>query len=146
MTEIICTVPSWGTVQDPETGQRIDVYGDDPTEVDDDVADRLVSEFDEVEYAEDVDQDSLVSTAEARLGDDDEEVTSEDVADDSTEPDEEASGFDAEAFVDRTPLDDVVDDIESGEYDEHLDEIGDAEENGRDRDGVTDAIEERQEE
>jgi len=51
-------------------------------------------------------------------------------------------GFDAEAFVDRTPMDDVVADIESGDYDDHLDAIEDVAE----RQGVQDAIDERREE
>lgn len=58
-------------------------------------------------------------------------------------PDEEAdvddSDFDAAVFVARTPMEDVVEDIESGDYDEHLDEIEEA----ADRQGVQDAIAER---
>jgi len=54
---------------------------------------------------------------------------------------EEDEGFDAETFVDRTPMDDVVDDIESGEYDDHLDEI----EAEAERQGVIDAVDERRE-
>jgi hypothetical protein len=54
-------------------------------------------------------------------------------------------GFDAAAFVDRTPMSDVVDDLESGDYDEHLDAIAAAEADSRDRDGVKDAIENRRE-
>lgn len=49
------------------------------------------------------------------------------------------SAFDAEAFVDRTPMDDVVADVESGEYDERLAAIADAAE----RQGVLDAVGER---
>ena len=50
--------------------------------------------------------------------------------------------FDAEAFVDRTPMDDVVDDIESGEADDHLDAVEEAAE----REGVKDAVESRRDE
>jgi hypothetical protein len=53
--------------------------------------------------------------------------------------------FDPAAFVDRTPMDDVIADIESGDYDAHLDAIEAAEAEGRDRDGVADAIDERRE-
>jgi hypothetical protein len=53
----------------------------------------------------------------------------------------DGDGFEAEAFVDRTPMDDVVDDIESGEYDDHLDAIADA----ADRQGVLDAVDDRRE-
>lgn len=59
----------------------------------------------------------------------------------SDDEDDGGEAFDAETFVDRTPMDDVVDDLESGDYDEHLDAI----ETAADRQGVLDAIEERQE-
>jgi len=49
--------------------------------------------------------------------------------------------FDAAVFVDRTPMDDVVADIVAGEADGHLDAV--AEEASRQ--GVLDAIDERQE-
>lgn len=48
-----------------------------------------------------------------------------------------------EGFVDRTPVTDVADDIRSGDYDDALDAIEAAEEAGRDRDTVYDAIEDR---
>jgi len=60
--------------------------------------------------------------------------------DGAEEPDAEED-FDAEAFVDRTPMEDVVADIESGDYDEHLEAI----ESAADRQGVQDAIDERTE-
>jgi hypothetical protein len=69
-----------------------------------------------------------------------ETVEASDETGEQTEPDEE---FDAEAFVDRTPVSDVVDDIESGEYDDHLDEILEAEQENRDRKSVQDAVSER---
>lgn len=49
----------------------------------------------------------------------------------------------AEAFVDRTPMSDVVDDIEAGTVDEALDAVETAEKQGRDRKGVKNAIKER---
>lgn len=49
-------------------------------------------------------------------------------------------GFDAESFVGRIPMSDVIDDIESGEYDSHLDAIETAETDGKDRIGVQQAI------
>ena len=51
------------------------------------------------------------------------------------------AGFDAAGFVNRTPMDDVVDDIESGDYDDHLEAIKEA----ADREGVQDAVSERRE-
>lgn len=56
--------------------------------------------------------------------------------DDETDSD---ADVDAEAFVDRTPMEDVVADIDSGEYDAHLDAI----EAAATREGVQDAIDER---
>lgn len=60
----------------------------------------------------------------------------EDVDDEQTD---ESDGFDAEAFADRTPMDDVIEDIEAGEADEHLDAVAEA----ADRVGVQDAVGER---
>lgn len=53
----------------------------------------------------------------------------------------EREQFDAAAFVDRTPMDAVISDIESGEYDEHLNAIEDE----ASREGVQDAIDRRRE-
>lgn len=53
---------------------------------------------------------------------------------------EKSDEFNPGAFVDRTPMGDVIDDVESGEYDAHLDEI----EAEADRQGVLDAVTERQ--
>jgi hypothetical protein len=58
---------------------------------------------------------------------------------------DEEDAFDAAAFVDRTPMDDVVEDIESGNVDAHLEEVAAAEAEGRDRQGVADAITDRRE-
>jgi len=88
---------------------------------DDEAATRLVSSRPPVEYAE-------VDPSEVGADDDEEDEDEE---------------FDAEAFVDRTPVSDVVDDIESGEYDDRLDEILVAEQENRDRKTVQDAVEER---
>jgi hypothetical protein len=52
-----------------------------------------------------------------------------------------AEDFDVAAFVDRTPMDDVVADIKSGEYDAHLDAI----EAEASRQGVLDTIDGRRE-
>jgi len=60
--------------------------------------------------------------------------------DESESHESAADDFDAESFVDRTPMADVVGDIESGDYDAHLDAIARAETEGRDRNGVADAI------
>lgn len=59
--------------------------------------------------------------------------------DDATDDQDESEEFDAAAFVDRTPMDDVIDDIHSGDVDEHLDAIGEA----ADRVGIDDAVGER---
>lgn len=60
--------------------------------------------------------------------------------------DETPTALDVGAFVDRTPMEDVIADIESGEYDDHLDGIQSAEADGRGRKGVLDAIQARREE
>lgn len=52
-----------------------------------------------------------------------------------------SDGFDADAFVDRTPMEAVIDDLETGEYDEYLDAI----EAAADREGVQEAIDDRRE-
>jgi len=78
-------------------------------------------------------------------GDSGEEGASDEEDEDASGTDEADDAFDAESFVDRTPMEEVVSDIESGDYDEHLDAIEAAEAAGRDRDGVADAINERRE-
>jgi len=63
-----------------------------------------------------------------------------DAADETDDANGEADeDFDAEAFVDRTPMEDVVADIESGDYDDHLEAIKDA----ADRQGVEKAVDKR---
>lgn len=61
----------------------------------------------------------------------------------SPESSDSSSEFDAESFVSRIPMSDVVDDIESGEFDAQLDAIEAAEAAGKDRIGVQEAIDER---
>jgi hypothetical protein len=58
---------------------------------------------------------------------------------------DEDNAFDAAAFVNRTPMANVVKDIESGSVDAHLEEVAAAEAEGRDRKGVADAITDRRE-
>jgi len=70
-------------------------------------------------------------------------VTGEDTASNGKDAENVDEEFDAEAFVDRTPVSDVVDDIETGEYDDRLDEILKAEQDGHDRKTVQEAVEER---
>lgn len=65
------------------------------------------------------------------------EVDEEDEPDDDEVDDD--GGFDAAEFVDRTPVGDVVEDIEAGEADDHLDAVYEA----ADRVTVEDAVGER---
>jgi len=65
---------------------------------------------------------------------------------DDTDADEAIATGDAEAFVDRTPVSDVAEDIRSGTVDEVLDEIEAAEEEIRDRETVYEAIDDRRSE
>ncbi|MDR9431733.1 MAG: hypothetical protein RI568_13680 [Natronomonas sp.] len=60
------------------------------------------------------------------------------IEEDDGDADDEG-GFDAAEFIDRTPVDDVVDDIEAGEADEHLDAVAEA----GDRVSVEDAVGQR---
>ncbi|WP_255170104.1 hypothetical protein [Natrononativus amylolyticus] len=69
-------------------------------------------------------------------------VDDQDTVDTDTESADEP-GADSTAFVDRTPMTDIIDDIAAGDADDHLDAIETAERNGRDRNGVVNAIEER---
>lgn len=63
-----------------------------------------------------------------------------------SEADKTIANGDVEAFVDRTPVEDVAEDIRNGFVDEVLDEIEAAEEAGRDRKTVAEAIETRRSE
>jgi len=77
-------------------------------------------------------------------GDDEADDTASDGDDVDTQGDVVIKDYDGpEGFVDRTPVTDVADDIRSGDYDDVLDAIEAAEEAGRDRDTVYDAIEDR---
>lgn len=67
------------------------------------------------------------------------EEASEGDAADSADDGEGSEGFDAGAFVDRTPMETVVEDIHAGEADGHLDDVA-AEAS---RVGVEDAVGER---
>lgn len=76
----------------------------------------------------DVDEEFAVYLAEER-GDfrevDVQDVEHREVEDDN-DADEAGDSFDAAAFVDRTPVGDVVDDIEAGEVDDHLAVVAEA--------------------
>lgn len=78
-------------------------------------------------------------------GDDATDDGDDEAADADASDDNDGDEFDAGAFVDRTPMSEVVSDIESGDYDDRLDAIEAAEADGRDREGVADAIEARRE-
>jgi hypothetical protein len=54
-------------------------------------------------------------------------------------------GFVAQEFVSRTPVAEVASDIRAGEADGHLDQVEQAERNGRDRKTVYEAVDERRE-
>lgn len=69
----------------------------------------------------------------------DAEPAAEETDSDTDEDAEPAAEFDATAFVDRTPMSVVIEDLETGDYDTHLDAI----EAAAERVGVQDAIEER---
>ena len=70
------------------------------------------------------------------------EAEAEAEAEDEDADDEADEEFYASEFVDRTPMSRVIDDIESGDYDEHLDAI----ESEASRRGVLDAVDARREE
>jgi len=58
---------------------------------------------------------------------------------------ETGGDFVAHEFVSRTPVADVASDIRAGEADGHLDQVEQAERNGRDRKTVYEAVDERRE-
>lgn len=64
-------------------------------------------------------------------------------SDDTADTDDE--GFDAEAFVTRRPMEQVIADIESGEYAAHYDAIREAAFANHNRKGVHDALDAAQE-
>lgn len=118
----IDTPSGWGMVRDPETDEDIDVM--DGNEVDDDVADRLVAEYDRLERADEADDAGADNAADEAGGPDLSDV--------------DTSGPDALADENAS---DVVDAVESGEADDYLDDLADAD----DRVTVQDAIESRRE-
>jgi len=77
-------------------------------------------------------QEAGHTSVEQEAEDDEPEATAEDAVD-------------VEAFVDRTPMSEVVEDIESGTVDDVLDAVEAAEQDTRDRKGVLEAIEDRRE-
>jgi len=119
----------------------IDVVGDpDDPPVRDVLEDRV--EFFQRYGWERVDQDD---------GDDDQELATDDADEESTDDSDSesegfgnaAEGFDAESFVDRN-VSPIADDLESGDYDNVLDSVEDAEKaDGSPRNTVMDAIESR---
>lgn len=97
------------------------------------------------EDGEEAGEDAPEVTIEGGATDEDVEEAVED-AEDGGEDDDEGEweeDFDADDFVDRTPMSEVVEDIETGLYDDHLDAIEAAEDEGRDRKGVQGAIDAR---
>lgn len=77
--------------------------------------------------------------------DTDSNAESDDTASDSDDSDAESGGddFDADAFVDRN-VPPIAEDLETGDYDDHLDAIEDAERaDGSPRNGVLEAIDAR---
>lgn len=106
MVTLESTRGSWGTVRDDETDERYEVGSD----VDRDVAERLVEAFDPLYIEEDTDDDSDADTDEI------------------------------DELLDGT-VEDVRDALESGDYDDRLDEIEDR----ADRQGVVDAADDRRE-
>lgn len=69
-------------------------------------------------------------------------ITLPDGVDDSESDDDSDDEFDADAFLNRNLDDGVIDDIKSGDYDEHLDAIASA----AGRETVRDAVDERRDE
>lgn len=122
MVRLTCSRPGWGAVRDPESGEHVSLEGD----VGPDVAERLVEEYDGVDYADESDD-----------------------VDDSSLPFEEQIAF-AESLIEE-PWQSIVAEVESGGADGYLDQLENeerrrAERNGTDpRPSVTDAIETRRE-
>lgn len=82
------------------------------------------------------DHDAFEVTVEKEPTPDDVDDVEEDEPDSD---DDQVEAFDAAAFVDRSPMDGVIEDIQAGEVDEHLDAVAEA----ADRVGVEDAVGER---
>lgn len=125
----------WVDPSDDDVDVEID-RGDATVTVEDD-SDRGQEE--EVE----LDEDELSLTSDGPdLEDDTDDTTAAD-REAAAEGDSEDDDFDAQSFVDRTPQKRVIADLESGDYDEHLDDIAEAEERGRGRRGVASAVNDR---
>ena len=137
-----------GWVDPSDDDVDIEIDRDEATVV---VEDESDSGDQEEEVELDEDELSLASEGPDLEDDTDDHTESERAAaaeGDTDDADDEGDGneFDAQSFVDRTPQREVIDDIESGEYDEYLDEIAAAEESARDRRGVERAVNERRDE
>jgi hypothetical protein len=115
-------------------GERMEVFpGTEITVEDDDVADHYVDRGFVV--VEDDGSDSTSDDAEPT----DDGGDDADAENDEADADGSSGDFDATAFTDRTPVSDVVDDIEAGEADGHLDAVKEAD----DRVTVEQAVEDR---
>lgn len=105
-------------------GERIRTERGDEITVDADLAAELVEEKGYFEYIDD--------GPDASAADDDDDTDEED-----TDAEEKASVVSApEEFT----VDEIEAELESGEYDDHLESLRENEENGKDRAGVYDAI------
>lgn len=103
----------WGAVHNPlNPDELIPVENDEIVVEDGDLADALGREFDALKLVESPDQDSDADHDES---------------------------FDADSFLDRTPMTAVIEDIESGMVDAHLEQLAEQ----ADRMGVQDAIADR---
>ncbi len=63
---------------------------------------------------------------EGSLDGDEDDAEDDDADEGEAEEDSDDDGFDVEAFLDRTPVEDVEDDIHAGEVDDHLDAVQEA--------------------
>lgn len=114
--------------------------GSTVTVADGDVADHYQDRGFEVVDESDHDH---ADDADGSQADEDADESADESPDDADADDADGDdGFDAEAFTDRTPVSDVVDDIEAGEADDHLDAVYDAD----DRVTVQKAVEDRKDE
>ncbi len=95
---------------------RLDFEPGDEHEVDRETAEHL---SDHDDFVVTVEKDTAEKSD---AGDDEGETDSDEQAD----QDDETDDFDVDAFLDRTPVDDVVEDIEAGEVDDHLDAVAEA--------------------
>jgi len=102
--------------------------------------DRRVLVGDRVDVSEEFAAYLIEERSDFRIVDDHQDAEFREIADADDESDsDDQGGFDAGAFVDRTPMDDVTEDIKAGEADGHLDAVQEAAE----RVGVEDAVGQR---